>query len=90
MFYQKKTCLEEAPKITRFGYSSLGRQLKSQMDIAKKHYQKLDDTFKFDKVIKKEKPTLKNFNKSDLLYNSKYNFYNYYGNNKKIITFLLI
>ena len=86
----KKDLLKKAPKITRFEYRSSGRELKLQIDIAKKQYQKLFDTFKFDKIFKKEKPTIKNYSKSDLVYDSKYSFYNYYCNSKKIITFLLI
>ena len=86
----KKDLLKKAPKIKRFEYRSLGRELKLQIDIAKKQYQKLFDTFKFDKIFKKEKPTIKNYSKSDLVYDSKYSFYNYYRNSKKIITFLLI
>ena len=34
----------------RFEYSLLGKELKAQTDTAKKHYQKLDDTFKLDKI----------------------------------------
>ena len=41
MFYQKKTCFE---------YSLLGKELKAQLDIGKKQYQKLDDTFKLHKM----------------------------------------
>ena len=44
----------------RFEYSLLGKKLKAQTDIANKQHQKLDNTFEFDKRIKKEKPTLKN------------------------------
>ena len=51
--------LKKAAAIKRFEYSPLGKELKAQTDIPKKHYQKLDNTFEFDKIIKKEKPTLK-------------------------------
>ena len=34
-----------------FEYSPLGKELKAQTDIAKKYYQKLDDTYEFDKII---------------------------------------
>ena len=54
----------------RFEYLSLGRELKARTDIAKKQYQKLDNTFEFDQVIKK-KQTLEKYSKSDLKYNSK-------------------
>ena len=80
--------LEEAAIIKTFEYSLLGKKLKSQPDIAKKQYQNFDGTFEFDKIIKKERPTLENYGKLvNLIYNSKYGFYNYYGNSKKIITF---
>ena len=36
-----------------FEYSLLGTELKAQTDIAKKHYQKLEDTFELDKIKKK-------------------------------------
>ena len=45
----------------RIDYSTLDKELKAQTDIAKKQYQKLNDTYEFDKIIKKEKPTLKNY-----------------------------
>ena len=67
----------------RFEYSPLGKELKAQTNIAKKQYQKLDNNFEFDKIIKKEKPTFKNYNKSNLIYNSKYSFYKYYHDSKK-------
>ena len=59
----------------RFEYSPLGKELKAQTDIAKKQYQQLDDTFEFDKIIKKEERIFENCNKSNLIYNSKYSFY---------------
>ena len=34
----------------KFEYSPLAKELKAQSDTAKKHYQKLDDTFKLDKI----------------------------------------
>ena len=86
---REKYLLGEAATIKTFEYLLLGKKLKSQTDIAKKQYQKLDVTFEFDKIIKKEKPTLENYSKSDLIYNSRYGFYNYYGNSKKKKTFLL-
>ena len=60
MFYQKKQQLEKAATMKRFKHSILSNKLKAQTEIAKKQYQKLDDTFEFDKMIKKEKQTLKN------------------------------
>ena len=67
----------------RFENSSLGNKLKAQTDIAKKQYQKLDDFYESDKIIKKEKPTLKIYSKSDIIYNSNYSCYKYYRDSKK-------
>ena len=47
----KKDLLERATTIKRFEYSPLGKELKAQTDIAKKQYQKLDDTYRFDKIF---------------------------------------
>ena len=69
----------------RFEYSLLRKELKAQTDIAKKQYQRLDGTYKFDKIIKKEKPTLENHSRSNLIHNSNYNFYKYYRDSKKKI-----
>ena len=33
----------------------------------------------YDKIIKKEKPTFKKYNRSNLIFNSKYSFYEYYN-----------
>ena len=44
----------------------LDRELKAQTDIAKKQYQKLDNTYEFDKIIEKEKPTLKKYDRLNL------------------------
>ena len=46
----------KAPALKKFEYSLLGKELKTQTDIVKKQYQKLDNTFGFDKIIKKQKP----------------------------------
>ena len=43
----------------RFEYSPLGKELRAQTDVAKKRYQKLDNTYEIEKIIKKEKPTFK-------------------------------
>ena len=61
----------------RFKYSPLGKKLKVRTGIAKKQYQKLDDPYHFDKIIKK--PTFKKYNRSNLIYNNKYSFYEYYN-----------
>ena len=67
----------------RYEYSLLGKELKVQTDIVKKQYQKLDDTFEFEKITKKEKPTLESYSKSDLIYNSSYSFFKCYCDCKK-------
>ena len=77
--------LEEAASMKRYEYSPSGKKLKAQTDIAKKQYQKLGDTFGFDKIIKKEELTFKNYNKSNLIYNIKFSFYKYYCGSKKIV-----
>ena len=66
----------------RFEYLSLGKELKAQTDLGKKQYRKLDDTFKLDKIIKKEKQALENYSISNLMYNSKNTFYKYYCDSK--------
>ena len=73
----EKYLLEKAATMKRFEYSTLGKELKAQPDIAKKQYQKLDDTYEFDKIIKKEYPELKNYSKSNLIYNANHSFYKY-------------
>ena len=61
MFYPKKDLLEKAATMKRFEYSPLGKELKVQTDIAKKQYQKFDNTYKFDKIIKEGKATLNKY-----------------------------
>ena len=74
-------------KPKRYEYSPLAKELKAETDKDKKQYQKLDDTFEFDKIIEKEKPTLENYRKikysKSLIYNNNYSFYKYYCDNKK-------
>lgn len=79
-----KESLENAATTERFEYSPLGKELKAQTDMAKKQYQILGSTFESDKIIKKEEPTFKNYNESNLIYNSKHNFLKYYRDRKKI------
>ena len=67
----EKSLLEKAATTKRFEYSPLGKELKAQNDIAKKQYQGLNKFFKSDE---KEEATLKNYDKLDLIYNSKYSF----------------
>ena len=52
--------------------------MKKQTDIAQKQYNILDNTNKFDRIIKKEKPTVKKYNRSNLIYDNKHSFYEYY------------
>ena len=62
----EKKLLEKAAIMKRFKYAPLGKELKAQTDIAKKRNQKLEDTFEFDKIIKKKK-TFKKYNRSNLI-----------------------
>ena len=81
IFYLKKKqkkLLEKAATIKRFEYSPLGKELNAQTDIAKKQYQKLDHKYESEKVIKKEKPMVKKYNRSNIIYDTKYSFYPYY------------
>ena len=70
----EKDLLEKAASLKIFEYSRLGKELKAKTDIAKKQYQNLDNTFEFEKIIKIEKPTLENYNKSNLIYNANFFF----------------
>ena len=71
--------LEEPGTMKRFEYSLLGKELKKQTSVAEKQYQKIDHAFEFDEPIKKEKPTLQKYIRSNLVYYSKYRFYLYYN-----------
>ena len=96
-FLPEKGLLVKAATIKRFKYSPLGSKLKRQSHIEGKQYQGLIKVYKFDKKegnetikkIKKEhknddkKPTVKEYNRSNLIYNSNHNFYKY-CNVKKI------
>ena len=70
----EKGMLGKAATMERFEYSSFGKSLKAQTDIAKKQYQGLGKAFISNKdnknmnelLIKKEK---KKYNKSNLIYN---------------------
>ena len=70
----EKGLLEKAATFKRFEYSLLGKELKAQTDIAKKQY--LGDSFEFDKIIKKNN-TQKIEQITNLIYESKHNFYPY-------------
>ena len=71
--------LEKAAAMKRFEYSPLDKKLKAQIGIAKKHCQKLDNTYNFDQITKTEKPIFKKYNRSNLIYNSKHSFCEYYN-----------
>ena len=49
----EKDLLQKTATTKQIGYLPLDKELKSQTDIAMKQYQKLDDTFIFDKIIEK-------------------------------------
>ena len=83
MLVNMKDLLEKAVTIKRLEYSPLGKELKAQTDIAKKQYQRLDDTHEFGKIIKKEKPKRENYSKPHLIYNSNCRFYKYYRDSTK-------
>ena len=56
----ERDLLERSAIMKRFEYSRFGKELKTQIDIAKKQYQGLDKFFKFDE---KEEPILEKHNK---------------------------
>ena len=49
-----------------------------QTDITNKQCQKLGNTYEFDKKNKKGKVALNKYNRTNLVYGSKYSFYPYY------------
>ena len=63
----------------RFEYPLFGKELKKQTGVAKKQYQKLDNTCESDKIIKKVKPKLENYSKPNVIYDANHSFYKYYG-----------
>ena len=75
----KNVLSEKSATIKRFEYSPLGKELKAKIHIAKKQYQNLHNTYEFDEVIKKEKPTFKSYERSNLMYNSKFSVSEYYN-----------
>ena len=79
----EKELLEKAATMKRFEYFPLGKELKAHIDIAKKQYQKLDCTSELDKVIEKEKLTLKMYNKLNVIYDNNFSFFKYYCDIKK-------
>ena len=63
----------------RFEDSLISKKLKAQSDIAKKQYQKLDDTDEFVR-IKNEIPTIQKYKRTNLIYDNRHSFYEYYNN----------
>ena len=47
----EKDLLEKAATLKRFEYSQSSKEIKTQTDIAKEHYQRLDNIFELDKTI---------------------------------------
>ena len=76
-FLPEKDLLEKAATMKRFEYPPLESELKKQIYIAEKQYKRLSNTYEFDR-IKKEKSKIKKCNRSNLMYDSKYDFYEYY------------
>ena len=72
---KEKDLLEKAAIMKRFEYSPLGSELKKHNDIAEKQHKILANTYELDKIIKKEKPTVKKSKKSNLIHLSKCSFY---------------
>ena len=56
----EKYLLEKAATMKRLEYLLLDKESKAQTDIAKKQYQKLDNTYESEKIIKKKNQRLKN------------------------------
>ena len=88
----EKGLLKKAATIIRSEYLSLGNKLKKQIDIAGKQYRWLNKVYELDKkesdeTINKDDdktPTIKKYNKSNLIYNSNHSF-----TNIKILTNLI-
>ena len=74
--------LGKAATVKRFEYSPLGKELKAQTDIAKKQYQTLDKIYESDETINK-KLTSKEYNKSDLIYDTNHSFHRCYRDREK-------
>ena len=84
----EKDLLEKAAIIKRFEYSPLGKELKKQTSIAEKRHQKLHNNYEFLR-IKKEKPTIKKYNRSNIIYSSKFSFHEYNTTNFNSISLKL-
>ena len=74
----EKDWLEKAAALKKFKYSPLCKKLKKQTSVAEKQHQKFHNTYGFDR-IKKEKGVIQIYNRLNLVYDSKYSFYEYYN-----------
>ena len=72
----EKDLLEKAAAMKKFEYSLLGKELKKQSSVAEKQNQIFDNDYEFD-IIKKEEPAIKKYNRSNLIYHTKFKFYGY-------------
>ena len=70
----EKDLSEKAVTLKRFEYLPLGKELKAQTSVAKEQYQGLIKPFRPDE---KKESTIKNYNKSNLMYDRKCSFYKY-------------
>ena len=86
-FLPEKDLLEKTAALKRFEYSPLGKELKKQTRVAEKQYQKLENSYEADKIIKRKKPTIENYGKLDLIYDANHSFFKYYRDRKKFMTF---
>ena len=80
MFYQKETCYKNCnnEKISIFAFR---QRIKSANWHGKETvvYQKVVNTYEFDKIVKKKTNRIIKYNGSNLIENSKYRFYEYYN-----------
>ena len=70
----EKGLLEKSPTIKGFEYLLIGSKLKNQTIIAEKQYQKFEGVEELTTKNNKE-PTIKKYNRSNLIYNEKFTFY---------------
>ena len=75
----KKDLLEKPAAMKRFEYSPLGKELKKQISVAKKQYQKLGNAFEFKKKEIDKTKSKRRRVKSDLVSNNYFTFYKYHN-----------
>ena len=73
----EKDLLEKAAAIKRFEYSPFAKELKKQTRVAKKQYQKLDQTFESNKTLEEKTKNKRSRANSNLAYNNDFTFYIY-------------